>query len=108
MIKSIKNHYHIFRGMNKKDENGKTQLHKASEQGDVNTVKYFVDKGADMNIKDSNGYTALHLSVRKGHTDVIKALIDKENVELMFKIIKATHRFAWPLIMVKEKLLSYL
>ena len=32
-----------------------TYLHFAVEGGDMNTVKYLVDKGADINIKDDHG-----------------------------------------------------
>lgn len=32
-----------------------TRLHLAVEKGDMNTVKYLVDRGDDVNIRDNNG-----------------------------------------------------
>jgi ankyrin repeat protein len=47
--------------INYTDENGQTALHIASKNGDMKSIKYLLDLGADPNIQDAKGQTALHI-----------------------------------------------
>jgi ankyrin repeat protein len=48
------------------NNNGKTPLHDASQQGHESIVSLLLVKGADANIKDKDGYTPLHDAFRSG------------------------------------------
>lgn len=52
-------------------------LHFAAEQGNLNAVKYFVEKGADINANNWYGGTPLKLAVSNGHLDVVRYLVEK-------------------------------
>ncbi|WP_353289054.1 ankyrin repeat domain-containing protein [Wolbachia endosymbiont (group A) of Pogonocherus hispidulus] len=54
-----------------------TSLHLAAEQGNLNAVKYFVEKGGDISAQDEMGYTPLHLAAKQGNLDIIKYLVEK-------------------------------
>ncbi len=60
--------------INAKDEFGRTNLHSACMNGDMEIAKLFIDKGIDINAKDKEGKTALNLARRNGHTDIINLL----------------------------------
>ena len=53
-----------------------TPLANAIVKGDIETVKKFIDYGADVNEK-SNGMTPLMLAARYNQVDIIKLLIEK-------------------------------
>lgn len=55
---------------------GATPLANAIVKGDIDTVKKFLDYGADVNEK-SNGMTPLMLAARYNQVDIIKLLIEK-------------------------------
>jgi ankyrin repeat protein len=48
---------------NKREENGQTLLHLATENGDMEIMKLLLGRGADIDAKGYHGYTALHLAV---------------------------------------------
>ncbi|XP_039875678.1 ankyrin repeat domain-containing protein 39 isoform X2 [Simochromis diagramma] len=48
----------------------------AAMNGDLERVKYLVQKGTDPNLRDSAGYTALHYGSRSGHLSVCKFLLE--------------------------------
>ena len=53
-------------------EFGRTELHKACEEGDLEKVKRLLDKGANPNLEDNNGYDSVSLSIIEGHDDIIE------------------------------------
>lgn len=55
---------------------GTTPLANAICKGDIETVKKFLDYGADINEK-SNGMTPLMLAARYNQIDILKLLIEK-------------------------------
>ena len=63
--------------INKQDEEGRTDLMKEAENGNLVKVKELIDKGADLNIRDNQGKTALIYAVYEGHKEVVKILADK-------------------------------
>lgn len=59
-------------------EDGLSLLHWAADRGNLDIVKYFIQKlKADINIKDVDGQTPLHYAASCGHTEVVKYLLDK-------------------------------
>lgn len=59
----------------KKDINLK--LLEAAENGNIDQVKIFLEKGADVNTKNKHGDTVLMRASREGHSGVVKYLIEK-------------------------------
>ena len=52
----------IEKEINTKDENQQTVLHKASFVGNLPTVKYLLQIGAQIEVKDKDDYTPLHFA----------------------------------------------
>ncbi|KAK7271099.1 hypothetical protein RJT34_26719 [Clitoria ternatea] len=64
-------------GINGRDQNGWTALHRASFKGRIEAVKVIVERGVDVDAKDEEGYTALHCAAESGHADVTEFLVKK-------------------------------
>lgn len=58
------------------DVDGKTQLHLAAEEGDLNQVKYQIRAGAGVDAIDDNGNTPIHLASAKGYEDIVMTLLE--------------------------------
>ncbi|KAK3236718.1 hypothetical protein CYMTET_53158 [Cymbomonas tetramitiformis] len=56
------------------DTNGRTLLAVAASEGQVEVVRYLLDRGASGSIKDINGNTPLNDAVREGHHEVAMLL----------------------------------
>ncbi len=70
-------------GVNSKDENGQTALHRASSCGRVEYVKRLLEKKADVNIAYIDGNTALHYAVLLNKPEIVEILIKaKANPDL--------------------------
>jgi len=54
-----------------------TLLHIALLWGQVEVVRFLVDRRADINIRNANNDTALHCAAHLGSLDIIKLLLDK-------------------------------
>ncbi|MCG7852323.1 MAG: ankyrin repeat domain-containing protein, partial [Methanosarcinaceae archaeon] len=53
-------------------------LIKASDQGNIDTVKLLLDKGANIDYQfDNDGETALMKASARGHAEVVKLLLDR-------------------------------
>ena len=66
--------------VNSKDhehEEETTPLHKSSQNGHLNMVKFFIRLGADVEVKSKGGWTPLHVACIEGRTDIVKFLIKK-------------------------------
>ena len=55
---------------------GRTPLHRALEQGHLETARALLEAGADINITDDGGWTRLHLAARWGETELVRRLLD--------------------------------
>ena len=66
----------LFHDINKTDETGMTPLHKATREGNLESVKSLILKGADLNIEDPDGLTPLHYAAYGGFTKTVEFLID--------------------------------
>ena len=62
--------------INQVENEGKTALHIAAQQGNFNNVKLLVKRGISINQRDKNGTTALMLAAKNGHTEVITFLLN--------------------------------
>ena len=49
----------------------------AAQRGSIESVKQYLDAGADMNVKDDSGWTPLHWAASKVHNKIAKLLIEK-------------------------------
>lgn len=69
-------------------QTGFTPLHVASHYGQLNMVRFLLDKGAAVDVQTSSGYTALHQAAQQGHTVVITLLLQSKaspNIQNMVK-----------------------
>ncbi len=63
------------------DKDGKTALHIASNNGQLEIVKYLIETcHVDKEAKDDTGWTALHFASRNGNLEIVKYLIEACNV----------------------------
>jgi len=50
-------------------------IHKATEEGNIEAVKQAIADGADANTKDDDGRTPLHYAANEGHMKIAGLLI---------------------------------
>ena len=55
---------------------GRTELHRASKNGETDTVKRQLEKGADVTARDDGGRTPLIWASQEGKTEVVKLLLE--------------------------------
>ncbi len=60
---------------NERDYLGRTALHRAAEDDGPETIRAFIEAGADLNIQDRYGRTALHVALFSGGVEAARALI---------------------------------
>ena len=56
-----------------------TPLIWVARNGNIEGVKYLVEKGSDINIKDEDGQTALDYAEKNRHTDIVNYLTDMDS-----------------------------
>jgi len=59
-----------------KDE-AKVSLHAAAEEGNIDTLKSLLERGADINARDASKQTPIDGAAVKGHVDVVRLLIER-------------------------------
>ena len=57
------------------ERKGKTLLHEAVENDNLDSVKFLVEKDADCNVRNRQGNTPLHIASQKGNPEIIKELM---------------------------------
>lgn len=60
-----------------KELDGKTPLHAAASEGQLDVVRYLLSLGLDVNASDKDGWTSLHCAASRGHFAVCEALLAK-------------------------------
>ena len=60
----------------KRDNNGRTLLHKVAEKGKFTHCKSIIDHVEDKNPMDNRKRTPLHIAAYKGHIEVVKLIFD--------------------------------
>ncbi len=63
--------------INKKDEAGRPPLLLACQKGELETVKKFLEIGANINLQDKDGRSSLFLMCKKGNQELVELLINK-------------------------------
>ena len=64
----------LNKGVNAKDECGRTALMRAAHHGSADNVKTLLDMGADVNACDLWDVTALIMATARGHDDIVLLL----------------------------------
>ncbi|XP_024880819.1 uncharacterized protein LOC112460398 isoform X1 [Temnothorax curvispinosus] len=54
-----------------------TILHIASEESNLEMIKYLVDKGSDVNAKNASGSKPIHIAAREGYKDTVEFFLSK-------------------------------
>lgn len=63
--------------VNARDTLGRSPCHIASEKGNIQMLKFFIDSGADVSVTDSSGKTCLTQLSRENFNEVTQILIDR-------------------------------
>ena len=50
-------------------------LEMAAQQGDIDVVRYLLERGAKVDITDADGSTPLHTAVNYGHLEIVRAFV---------------------------------
>lgn len=58
----------------KRDEQGRTGLHKVCTTGQIEHVQEYINFGVDLNIPDFAGWSCLHEAVANQHTEIVELL----------------------------------
>lgn len=64
--------------INARNADGRTPLHEAALEGQMEIVEFLLSRKAEMNLQDKKGQTPLHLAAKEGFMKVIKLLIDNK------------------------------
>ena len=59
-----------------RDRDGRTALHYAAFEGQVEAIERLIREGADVDAQDDRGYTPLHFAAQEFRVDAARALID--------------------------------
>lgn len=69
--------------VNERDENGRTQLYRACEEGRSKVVEELLQvEGIDVNLGDGNGETPLFAACGIGHSKVVKLLLKHKGIQV--------------------------
>ncbi|KAH6827626.1 hypothetical protein C2S53_015966 [Perilla frutescens var. hirtella] len=61
--------------LNAGDEQGRTPLHLAAANGQVEAIQFLVSVGSDGDVTDQDGRTPLHFAAEEGHLDAVERLL---------------------------------
>jgi len=62
-----------------------TDIFAAAQEGTVDDVKSFLDKGVDVNAKDKYGQTPLHIAVGRENIEIVKFLVSEKGADVNAK-----------------------
>lgn len=67
----------LLKDIEEENDDGETPLHLCSRDGNLEVVKFLLEKGVDIASKNNYGETPLHLSSENGKLEVVKFLLEK-------------------------------
>lgn len=77
-MEALRKHGDTLRKLkNPKDLDGKTPLHAASSEGQLEALRFLLSLGLDLNTADKDGWTSLHCAASRGHFGVCAELLSK-------------------------------
>ena len=59
------------------DHRGRNCVMEACNKGDLDRIKYLIEKGGSLDVVDNNECSCLHIACRRKHVDVVKYLLDE-------------------------------
>ncbi|GFR22359.1 hypothetical protein TNCT_213892 [Trichonephila clavata] len=62
--------------INDKGNDGFSLLHIAAQEGNLNIIKYLIDRGADVNSQNDAGSKPIHIAAREGHKDIVELFLN--------------------------------
>jgi len=69
------------KGVDQRDQRGRTALHVAAALGSLDTVKVLLELGADPAAGDDYGFNALHWAAQQGRMDVAQHLVEQAGLK---------------------------
>jgi len=69
------------KGVDQRDQRGRTALHVAAALGSLDTVKVLLELGADPAVGDDYGFNALHWAAKQGRMEVAKHLVEQAGLK---------------------------
>ncbi|MED5277987.1 MAG: ankyrin repeat domain-containing protein, partial [Verrucomicrobiota bacterium] len=69
------------KGVDQRDQRGRTALHVAAALGSLDTVKVLLELGANPAVGDDYGFNALHWAAQQGRMEVAKHLVEQAGLK---------------------------
>lgn len=71
--------------VNMKCDKGWAAIHYATESGNLDLVRYFVENGSDIHWKTKNNTNCLHIAASKGNINLCKVLLEEYHFDIFSK-----------------------
>ena len=83
--------------INLEDSSGRTALHLAAENGNLEVAELLLENKADINLQDSFDKTALDVANRKGNVKIMHLLENRANADSAETIVTHTNKTSIPI-----------
>jgi len=72
--------------VDQKNKDGRTALHAAASVGDVEIIRYLIEKGADLAIPTPKGHLALNIAIERNHWQAATLLSNTAKIKIPISI----------------------